>query len=44
MHREDDRTLRLDPRDSPEEGAERLLRVDIAGPVQGEQAIASGSD
>jgi hypothetical protein len=34
--------LRLDPRDRPEEGAERVLRVDIAGAVQGEPAIAPG--
>ena len=31
VHREDDRTLRLDPGDSPEKGAERVLRVDLLG-------------
>ncbi len=44
VHREHDGMLRLDARDRLKDGAERALRIDIAGAVQGEQALARGVD
>jgi len=41
MHGKDDGALGLDARDDIEERTQRLLRVDVARSVQGEQAVAA---